>query len=550
MEEILLKSLPIGIFRINAEQKMLDANEYCSYISGFPKEKLLGEQWLDVIHPEDRKIIIPQLAENMRALTYYLFECRFLCESKGEAWMLFNIAPERANKDSDHFIGTITDITELKTKQLLLKGLDPLTQLPNRLLFEEILKKNLNRARRNKLMLALFYIDIDYFKNVNDIYGHSIGDQFLKEVASRLKQSVRKEDYIVRLGGDEFAIILEDIHNISTISLSAQRIINNFNEPFFIEKNEIQSGMSIGISVYPDEVTTEETIVQHADQALYQAKNSGRTRYQYYNKGMQKKLERVILIAKQLQNAIKENQFELHYQPKVNAKTQAMLGLEALLRWNNPTVQNASPAEFILVAEETGLMHNIGSWVINAAFSQFKKWYDNFDQFKNVTLSLNISAVQLNDSRIIDTVTHALRENDIPTSNILFELTETAVMKKTLDSKSMLLTFLNELGIGLSIDDFGTGYSSLTYLKQLPVKELKIDKSFIDDIDKNINGESIVKAVISLAKTLDLAVVAEGVETKKQLDFLKENHCDIIQGYYFSKPLSVTEMTAYIESTG
>ena len=551
MQKISIESLPIGIFKINLEKKIDDVNKSFCQISGYTKEELLGNKFLSTIHSEDISLFFSELTICMDNATPVQFEFRFVHKDKEDIFVLCNIVPEDTDKNPEFYICTITNITELKVMQLKLKSaahFDSLTELPNRYLFEEILTKNMYRSKRNKMTLALLYVDIDNFKNINDAFGHNIGDIFLKEVGTRLKQSVREEDYVARLGGDEFAIILVDIHNINTISLSAERIIEAFRIPYIIDVHEIQSSISIGISIFTDEILTAEEISQHADQALYQAKESGKNCYKYYNKSMQEKLERYMLIVKNLKNAIDRNEFELYYQPKVDAKNGALIGMESLLRWNNLLICNLSPSEFIPAAEEAGLMNEIGSWVINTAFSQYKKWHDHYSQMKNITISINISAVELNDSRIIDTVSQALKENNIPTRNILFELTETAVMKKTLDSKSMLLTFLMELGIGISIDDFGTGYSSLTYLKQLPIKELKIDKSFIDDIHKNKNGESIVKAVISLAKTLDLEVVAEGVETKEQLDFLKENQCKIIQGYYFSKPLSVTEMTAYIES--
>ncbi len=263
---------------------------------------------------------------------------------------------------------------------------------------------------------------------------------------------------------------------------------------------------------------------------------------------MQNELARYMLIVEQLRHSIPENQFELYYQPKISAKDNSLVGIEALLRWHNPTVNNPSPAEFIRIAEETGLMSKIGDWVMSTALHQYQKWFETMQHMKNVIISINISPSQLNDSSIIGTITKVLKETNVPTENILFELTETAVMKKAFDSKSVLQVFLMELGIGISIDDFGTGYSSLTYLKQLPIKELKIDKSFIDDIGKNNSSEVIIKAIINLAITLDLKVIAEGVENKEQLDFLQKNQCNIIQGYYFSKPLNTTEMTQYIAS--
>ncbi len=541
--------MPVGIFKLNKKKQMLYVNQYFCNISGCSETQLLGEKWLNSIHPNDLLSFINPLEESMEKVTSYQFECRFIDADKKEIWILCHVAPEKTKGTKVDFIGIVTDISELKKTQDALQKLatfDPLTKLPNRYLFEELLAKSLSRAKRNKTTLALLYLDVDFFKNVNDFFGHGIGDDFLKEIGNRLRQSVRTEDFIARLGGDEFAIILEDIVNIRVINIAAQRIIDDFSKPFTIGKNEIISSLSVGISVFPLEGTTAVTIVQHADQALYQAKDSGRNCYKYYNQTMQNQLKRYMLIVEQLRNAILENQFELYYQPKINVQNYALVGMEALLRWNNPVIKNASPAEFITIAEETGLMNKIGDWVIKTALQQYKKWHLNTDKMKDITISINISPCQLNDSSIIETLTAVLKETEIPTQNILFELTETAVMKKALDNKSVLQIFLMELGIKISIDDFGTGYSSLTYLKQLPIQELKIDKSFIDDIGINKNSEVITKAIINLALTLGLDVVAEGVETKEQLDFLLENNCTVIQGYYLSKPLSTAQMTAYL----
>jgi len=551
MQKISILHLPVGIFKIDSSIKMIYVNKRFCKITGYPKEKLLGERWLDVVHQEDLHEFIHILVDSMRVGIAYKFEFRFTHHDKNDIWVLCHVVPEKNSNSVVNYIGTINDITELKKTQADLQKLarfDPLTQLPNRYMFEDLLTKSLIRADRNKNILAIFYIDLDYFKNVNDFFGHTIGDQLLKEVGNRLKRSVRPEDFIIRLGGDEFAIILEDIHNISSISFSAQRIIDDFKQPFIIGEHEITATLSIGISVYPDENTTPETIVQHADQALYQSKKSGRNCYKYYNEMMQQQLERYMLIVKHLRNAIEKNQFELYYQPIIDMKLNSVASMEALLRWNNPLVRDAAPDEFISIAEETGLINQIGTWVINEALQQYKKWYENNDKMKNISIAVNISPSQLSESGIIETITEVLKETNIPTHNILFEITETAVMKRAMDTNSVLQVFLMELGIGISIDDFGTGYSSFTYLKQLPIKELKIDKSFIRDIGKNKNNESIIQAIINLAKTLDLEVVAEGVETKEQLDFLRENHCRFIQGYYFSKPLNRSEMTTYIES--
>ncbi|MBA2657691.1 MAG: GGDEF domain-containing protein [Tatlockia sp.] len=551
MQDISINHMPVGIFKINLKKQIIYVNQYFCNISGYCESQLLGKQWLDEVHLDDQATISLPLEKIMKKGRSHKFECRFINQEKEEIWVLCHLAPEYVEKNITNYVGIVTEINELKKTQSALEKLasyDPLTQLPNRYLFEELLIKSLSRAKRHSSTLALFYIDLDFFKKVNDFFGHGIGDDFLKEVGNRLRQSVRVEDFIVRLGGDEFAIILEDIQNFNTISMAAQRLIDDFNKSFNIGGKEIISSLSIGISVFPDEGKNAVTIVQHADQALYQAKQSGRNCYKYYNKTMQHQLDRYMLVVEHLRNAVLENQFELYYQPKIDVERNVLVGMEALLRWNNPIIGNASPAEFITIAEETGLMNMIGDWVIKSALEQYEKWFISSNNMKDITISVNLSPSQLNNSSLIETVTNVLRETKIPTQNILFELTETTVMKKALDSKSVLQVFLMELGIRISIDDFGTGYSSLTYLKQLPIRELKIDKSFIDDIGINKNSEVIIKAIINLGLTLDLDVVAEGVETKEQMDFLLANQCKIIQGYYLSKPLNVSQMTTYINS--
>lgn len=445
----------------------------------------------------------------------------------------------------------VTDITKLMETQTALEHLanfDPLTNLANRYLFEIMLNKSLARANRHKSTLALIYIDLDYFKNVNDLFGHSVGDSFLIKVSRRLKKSIRVEDFIARLGGDEFAIILEDIHNISTINVTLNHIADKFKHPFSIGKFKITSTLSIGIAVYPSSETTADTIIQHADQALYQAKNLGRNCYKYYNNSMQEQLERYMLIVNHLRRAIQKNQLELLYQPKIDTRTNEIIGVEALLRWKNPYIENLIPEEFIVIAEEAGLINPIGAWVIQKALQQYKEWSNVTHKMRHIKIAINISAKQLDADTINDTLSHILSKSQVPLDCILLEITETAVMRKILTNKSALEKLLIRLGVGVSIDDFGTGYSSLIYLKQLPIKELKIDKSFINDIGRSKTNEAIIQAIINLAKALNLDVVAEGVETKEQVEFLSAHQCNIVQGYYFSKPLSAIDMLAYINS--
>jgi diguanylate cyclase (GGDEF)-like protein/PAS domain S-box-containing protein len=553
MSNISIARMPIGIFRLNNKNHLVYVNKAFCTISGYPKSKLLGDLWLAAIHQEDLRTFLPQLIKSRELCRPYTFQFRFTHFNREEIWVLCHIVPENKDIPIVNFIGTITDISELKNMEVALQKLtrfDPLTEFPNRYFFNEMFTKCLIRAKRNNSTLALLFINLDYFKKVNDFYGHDVGDLLLKEVGNKLKQKIRVEDFIARIDGDEFAIILEDIDNISTISFTAQRFLDAFNKPFPIREHEITLALSIGISVFPDDGddNAEQSMVQHAEQALLQARESNRNCYRYFNKTRQQQLDRYMLIVQQLQNAIRNNQFELYYQPKIHAEHKSLVGMEALLRWNNPLIGPISPAEFIIIAEDAGLMNEIGAWVIKTALNQFKLWYEQTNKIDDVRISINLSPAQLNDSGLIATVSDTLKNTNVPTKNILFEITETAVMKKAFNPKSLLNVFFMELGIGLSIDDFGTGYSSFTYLKQYPIKELKIDKSFVDDIGINKSSEMIIKAIISLAMSLNLEMVAEGVETQEQFDYLKQKQCNIIQGYYFSKPLSTNEMTAYIQS--
>ena len=439
-----------------------------------------------------------------------------------------------------------TELVKVEEDLKSLASFDHLTKLPNRYLFELILAKSMERARRNKSLLALIYIDIDYFKNVNDFFGHETGDLFLKMVVERLKQNIRVGDFVARLGADEFTIICEDMPSVGAVSLAAEQLVNEFKRSFIIGDHEILSTISIGISICAGDEKTVKILMKHAEQALYQTKKTHRNGYTFYDDMMQQKLDRYMLIVNHLRHALQKNEFELFYQPKIDVQTHSIVGIEALLRWNNPYIGVICPDEFIPIAEESGLIIPIGTWVIEKALQQYNEWRKYSSEVEGIKLSINISAAQLDTDDLDTRLMKLFKKSNISPKSILFEITETAMMKKTLTSKSILRKKLVKLGVGISIDDFGTGYSSLTYLKQLPVKELKIDKSFIHDIDKNKTSEAIVKAIIELAKTLNLDTVAEGVETKKQVAFLTKNKCNLIQGFYFSKPLSTSDMTTYI----
>lgn len=356
-----------------------------------------------------------------------------------------------------------------------LAGLDLLTQLPNRYLFQNMLANSLVFSQKSKTTLALLHLHVDNFKSINDSFGYKIGDIFLKKIIGRLRECLDEKTIITRLCSVEFCIILEKIESINAIIDVAHGIGENFKQPITYEEKEIIFSVNLGIAV-SDGKNSVECMMRRANNALKQAKES-RCGYKFYNKAMPEKLENYSMLARHLRNAIQENQFELYYQPKVNAESHMLVGIETLVRWNSPFLNNPSPADFIPVAEETGLINSLGAWIIKTALQQYDEWYNKTNKMQHVKISINLSPLQLSDNLFIETVVDTLKKTKIPTENILFEITETALMKKALDIKSLAQTFLMELGIGFAIDDFGTGYSSFTYLKELPVKELKIDKS-------------------------------------------------------------------------
>jgi diguanylate cyclase (GGDEF)-like protein/PAS domain S-box-containing protein len=550
MNKILHECSEVGVFKADTSGKLIYANECFCKIIGYSFEQLVNNDWVIAVHKDDRPRVINSVSNAITHKIACTFNFRFSRKGHSFKWVCCHIIPENMNDDYIHYTGVITDITQAKRNELNLRksaGFDALTELPNRKLFNDILNKAILNAARKKTKLALFYIDLDNFKYINDFFGHGVGDQLLKAAGFRLKAGMHQSDFVARVGGDEFAIVIENFKNIIDVGAVADRIIQRFNIPFIVDANELVTTMSIGIAIFPDEVISIDSFIKFADQALYQAKDSGRNCYKFYNKFMHDKFNRRANIQANLLNVLEKKELEIYYQPQISLINNKIIGIEALLRWNNNVLNNPSPVEFIPIAEESGLINKIGLWVLENTLRQYKIWHDTFKEMNDVHICINLSSSQLYDSCFIDVLSQILRETNIQGSNIIFEITETAIMKKMLDSESLLQTFLHELNIGLSIDDFGTGYSSLVYLKKLLVTEIKIDKSFIDDIGKDPDNETMIKTIISLAKIMSLHIVAEGVETQEQIDFLRANECNIVQGYYFSKPLPADKMTDYIK---
>jgi diguanylate cyclase (GGDEF)-like protein len=412
---------------------------------------------------------------------------------------------------------------------------DSLTKLPNRQLFQDRLQQALLWANRNKQPFALIFIDLDRFKWINDTLGHDSGDELLIEAAKRIKGVVRKSDTVSRLGGDEFTVILPEILHDSMADLMARKILEQMSLPFKLIKQEVVLSCSIGIAIYPNDGVTTEDLIINADSAMYQAKESGRDAFQFFSQDINKKVHRRLQLEREMREALQSGGFYLDYQPKVNIASGKIIGMEALVRWNHPTDGVLSPKEFIPLAEETGMIVKISAWVLKAACQDATCWIDA--GYKDLKMSVNLSALQFRDSEeLMALVEDTLKDSGLPAKNLELEITE-SLMVNNLDQASAILVRLREMGITISMDDFGTGYSSLALLKKLPIQTLKIDRSFIQNLEQDSDDSAFISAIISMAKQLNLHVVAEGVETSQQLQILKDNGGTEVQGFFYSPPL-------------
>jgi diguanylate cyclase (GGDEF)-like protein/PAS domain S-box-containing protein len=421
---------------------------------------------------------------------------------------------------------------------------DVLTGLPNRVLYMDRLNHAIEKATRTGEKLAVLFLDLDRFKEINDSFGHEMGDKIVNLLGGRIVKILRAEDTVARFGGDEFTVLLEDITNISDISEIATKIVQGMEEPFDFEDHQMHLTLSIGISVYPDDGESADILIRNADTAMYRTKEEGRNAYTFYGKEMTEKALYNITMAKNIRNALDAKEFEVYYQPQIEAVTQRLVGMEALIRWK--TAQGfVSPGIFIPIAEDAGLIDKIGEFVFAQATSQMVQWYAK--GYRPGRVAINLSTIELQKEDFVQTVAKRLADVQCKSNWIELEITEGYTMKHP-NTAIKMLQELKDLGVHLSIDDFGTGYSSLSYLQKLPVHKLKIDQSFIRDIPGNINGEAIVKSIIFLAKTMKFDVIAEGVETQEQQDYLVSKGCRLIQGYFNGKPMPASQMEEFIKA--
>ena len=455
--------------------------------------------------------------------------------------------------DGTNIVGGVVafqDITERKKDQKKLLNLaryDQVTQLPNRSMYWDFLSKSIATASRSHSNIAILLLDLDNFKQVNDGLGHDAGDDLLVQLAKRLSHCVREADIVARVGGDEFAIMLLNPRDIKVAATIAQKILSDIALPFHVFSNDVSVRASIGIAIYPDNGDTATQLTKAADTAMYHAKSSGRNTFKYFSRAMHERVQYDMKITQELQKAIEKNQMSVHFQPQLRVHKDRLVGFEALLRWSHPNLGQVKPEDFIPIAETNGLICEIGDWCLKQALSQAKIWNEQLPSHEKITIAVNVSSLQFNQSDFAQHIIGITQDSGLPLELLELEITESAIMEhpqQTIDE----LKLLRAAGIRISMDDFGTGYSSLAQLKKLPIDVLKIDKSFIDEINQNDSGNAIVKSIIDLAHSLNISVVAEGVETQEQFTYLQNGHCDIVQGYYFSKPLNVDNANAYLRN--
>jgi len=540
---------PVGIFQVDLEHKITYVNNRWSQITGMEQPHVSLENWLSRIRIQDRRRALKAWSALMQHHQDFVVEVGF---EKGEdiTWSIIEASVLHDGKGEVYgYMGAISDITDLKNAQLPMETLaffDPLTGLSNRRLFIDRLEKAVSESRRRSTFIALLFIDLDQFKRINDSLGHEAGDQLLVEIARRLETSVRESDTVSRIGGDEFTVLLSDIDSSNGVRHICEKILTRLGKPIAINNQEVITTVSIGITLGPSDGDTGSTLMRNADMAMYQAKAMGRNNYQFFSEDMNQEMMGYLEIEKNLRASIKaQDEFVIFYQPKTNLSDGEFIGAEALIRWQPLGKDMISPDRFIPIAEESGLIVPIGKWVLRESCMQIKRLIDLGVWPEHAKVAVNLSARQFSDPELIHHIQETLQLTGCPVSILELEITESTLMG---DVESAILTMrhIKEMGISIAIDDFGTGYSSLSYLKRFPIDVLKVDRSFVMDIPKDRNDMEITAAVIAMAHKLHLKVVAEGIETQAQLDFLKDNHCEYGQGYYIAKPMPMEQLEAYI----
>lgn len=533
---------------VSADGRILYASPSVEQVVGIAPEQLNGTNVMALVHPDDVEEIRSELARSARALPgEQTLLVRF--RHADASWRMLELT---ANNCLDHpavagIVLNCRDITERTLAQERIRHLahhDELTGLPNRNLFRDRGQQAMAQAERSRRRVGLMFLDLDRFKHINDSLGHHIGDKLLQQMAGRLSSAVRQSDTVARLGGDEFVIVLPEVRDVQDLTPLANKLLEIIAAPVQLEGNELHVSGSVGISVFPDDGTDLDTLMRNADTAMYHAKENGRNNFQFFTPRMNEIAQERLTMETRLRRAIRRQEFVLHYQPIVSAVTGDLVGVEALVRWQDPERGLVPPGQFIRIAEEAGLIGRLGAWVLQEACRQNRAW--QHAGLIHIPVAVNLSAEQFRSRSLVDTVSEALALTGLEPRYLALEITETLLMEHS-EQTVNLLSRLNTMGLQLSIDDFGTGYSSLSYLSRFPIHKLKIDKSFVRDMRSDPSDAAITSAVIALAHSLQLNVLAEGVETREQLEFLRLRGCHEVQGYLFSKPLPAEEFHAFVQ---
>lgn len=523
-----LQQLQDGVLVINNDGTIMFANSSFINRSGYSESDILYKK---------ANLLFPNTSIN--TTMQWQGEIELKLKNSGIQTQWINVNPFKdENEDIKHAIIMLSNYEKSE--------LDPLTRLPNRYLLQKQLKEILINSQKNDRVFAVLYMDLDRFKFVNDTLGHSYGDLLLQQASERLKNSIGDGHILARMGGDEFVCILRNLQNEADAEKIAKEIISDFSQPFSLHDIEIHISTSIGISLFPYDGDDGEILLTNADSAMYRAKKKGRNQYEKANVEANAGCFERLIIENELRKALEKNELSLNFQPQLDIKHEKIIGFEALLRWNHPDLGNIPPAEIIPIAEETGLILPIGDWVLKNACLKLKEWEKA--GFHSLRIAVNLSAQQFLQKNMVKKIKAVINETSINPEYLELEITEGVVIHDV-DSAISVLQQLKDIGIQISIDDFGTGYSSLNYLKKLPVNTLKIDRSFIFDIDTNPSSKALTSAITTMAHDLKLNVVAEGVETYKQLSYVKKSSCDVIQGYYFSRPLKSEHVIDFLINT-
>jgi diguanylate cyclase (GGDEF)-like protein/PAS domain S-box-containing protein len=554
---ITLDAIGEAVLRMDTHGNIVYLNRIAENLTGWPEEKAVGRSVADVLRIVDPttglalrsalEIVIHE--DKIAGVTANCIDCILVRPDGFKLGIEITVTPiHDQERVATGAVVAFRDVSVARATSLAMSHLaqhDFLTDLPNRMLFNDRLKQAISLAERHRMQLAVMFIDLDHFKKINDSLGHVVGDKLLQSVAGRLVTCVRRADTVSRMGGDEFLVLLSQVENGEDAAVSARTILRVLARPHFIDNKSLDVSVSIGVSTYPSDGPDAESLMNKADTAMYEAKQNGRNTYQFFRRDMQARLADRQLLERDLRYALGRNEFLLHYQPKFDLQTGHVTGVEALIRWEHPQKGLLHPGQFIPIAEECGLILPIGRWVRLEACRQARAW--SVAGLGILPVAVNVSALEFGDKDFVSEVRATLIATGVEPTNLELELTESALMY---DAESTVRTLgaLKAMGVKLAIDDFGTGYSSFTYLRRFRVDALKLDQSFVQEITTDFEDAPIVDAMISLGKSLKQRVIAEGVETRAQLNFLQRHGCAEGQGYYFSRPLVAGQVGKLIES--